>query len=111
MPEEIYLKLLEAKEGRTIIKTRYKIPLENSLNVELDVFHDYFEGVCIAEIEYESLEQAKSYNVPNWLGDEVTNLDKLTNGYMATQANEISDYKEFMIKFNEADKKYNFIKN
>lgn len=96
LPEDIYQELLNAKEGRTIIKTRYKIPLTNGLNIDLDVFHDFFEGVCIAEIEYESIEQANNYRVPDWLGEELTNSEKLTNSYMATKANDISEYIDFM---------------
>ncbi|MBO5349884.1 MAG: adenylate cyclase [Clostridia bacterium] len=96
LPENIYQELLNAKEGRTIIKTRYKITLQSGLNVELDVFHGFFEGVCIAEIEYKSVEQANNYRVPEWLGEEVTNLEKLANGYMAMQADSISDYEEFI---------------
>lgn len=96
LPERIYQELLKAKEGRTIIKTRYKIPLTDKLKIDLDVFHDFFEGVCTAEIEYESVKQANSYVVPDWLGEELTNFDKLTNNYMATQANNINEYIDFM---------------
>lgn len=98
LPENIYQELLNAKEGKTLIKTRYKIPLEDGLNVELDIFHGSFEGVCVAEIEYESVEQAKNYNVPEWLGEETTNIKKLSNSYMATQDVSISEYEEFMLK-------------
>lgn len=95
MPENIYQELLNAKEGRTIIKTRYKIPLQDGLNVDLDVFHDFFEGVCIAEIEYESVEQANNYKIPEWL-EETINLEKLANGYMAKQADSVNEYEEYM---------------
>ncbi|MCI8290659.1 MAG: hypothetical protein HFJ25_00145 [Clostridia bacterium] len=95
LPENIYQELLNAKEGRTIIKTRYKIPLQDGLNVDLDVFHDFFEGVCIAEIEYESVEQANNYKIPEWL-EETINLEKLANGYMAKQADSVNEYEEYM---------------
>lgn len=98
LTEEIYLKLLEAKEGRTIIKTRYKVPIGDGLKVDLDVFHDFFEGVCIAEIEYKSIDQANNYIVPNWLGEELFGIEKLHNSYMATKANDISEYYDFIIK-------------
>lgn len=98
LPENIYQELLNAKEGRTIIKTRYKIPLQNGLNVDLDLFHGFFEGVCVAEIEYKSVEQANNYRVPEWLGEELTNSEKLANGYMATQASSVSEYEEFILK-------------
>ena len=106
LPENIYDELLKAKEGRTIIKTRYKIPLQDGLYVDLDLFHDFFEGVCIAEIEYKSVEQAKSYSVPKWLGNELTSSEKLANGYMATQANSISEYKDFIL--NSIDCKFEY---
>lgn len=105
LPENIYQELLNAKEGRTIIKTRYKIPLTNELNIDLDVFHDFFEGVCVAEIEYESIQQANNYRIPDWLGEELPNSDKLANGYMATQANNISEYIDFMPVRKEAKDK------
>lgn len=98
LPESIYQDLLNAKEGRTIKKTRYKIPLSDGLNVDLDVFHDFFEGVCVAEIEYRSTEQANNYKIPDWLGEELDNSGKLSNGYMATKANNISEYIDFIPK-------------
>lgn len=103
LPEYIYQELLHAKEGRTLRKTRYKIPLPNKLNVDLDIFHDFFEGVCVAEIEYQSIEQANNYKVPDWLGEEVTNSDKLANAYMATQANRISEYIDFVLAVEEKE--------
>ena len=96
LPEEVYQGLLEFKEGRTIIKTRYKIPLQDGLKLDLDVFHGFFEGVCVAEIEYESVQQANDYKVPAWLGEELTNAKKLANVYMATQVSDISEYDEYM---------------
>lgn len=98
LPIDVYEALLAAKEGKTIRKTRYIIPLNGGLNVELDVFHDFFEGVCVAEIEYNSVEQANNYNVPDWLGEELTDSEKLANGYMATQASDISEYAEYILK-------------
>ncbi len=97
LPEDIYNQLVTAKEGRTIFKTRYRIPIDDNLNIDLDVFHDFFEGLCIAEIEYSSIEQANSFCVPNWLGKEVTTQEEFANGYMATKANDISEYNSFML--------------
>lgn len=96
LPESVYNDLIEAREGRIIRKTRYLIPLNDGLKVELDIFHDFFEGVCIAEIEYESVEQANNYKIPNWLGEELTASDKLTNAYMATKAKDINEYIDYM---------------
>ena len=97
LPEELYDEFLKAKEGRTIIKTRYKIPLENGAKMDLDIFHDFFEGVCIAEIEYTSLEQANNFVIPDWL-EEIENSEKLSNSYMATKACSIEEYLEYILK-------------
>ena len=55
----------------------------------------------MAEIEYSSVEQANNYQVPDWLGEELTNSEKLANGYMATQAKDISEYTDFIPKGRE----------
>lgn len=97
LTEELYQEFLKAKEGRTIIKTRYKIPLKNGAKIDLDLFHEFYEGVCIAEIEYESVEQSKNFEVPDWL-EEIEDSDKISNLYMATQSQNINEYKEYMLK-------------
>ena len=101
LPEEVYEELLKAKEGRTLKKTRYLIPLADGLKVELDVFHDFLEGVCIAEIEYRSLEQANNYCIPNWLEEITTEAKELSNNYMATQAKDRQEYIEYIVEKRE----------
>ena len=97
LPKELYEKFIKAKEGRTIRKTRYKIPLENGAKMDLDIFHDFFEGVCIAEIEYISIEQANTFKIPDWI-EEIKNEEKLSNLYMATKATSIKEYMDYIIK-------------
>ena len=99
LSEELYKEFLKAKEGRTIIKTRYKIPLENGAKMDLDIFHDFFEGLCIAEIEYTSVEQANTFKIPEWLEgvEGIEDFEKLTNSYMATKAIDINEYKEYIL--------------
>ena len=86
----------EAKEGRTIRKTRYIIPLYGGLKAELDVFHDFFEGLRYAEIEFPSVEAAESYKTPDWLGEPQSSRGVLSNYYMAVVAEDIGEYREFM---------------
>jgi adenylate cyclase len=52
-----------------VIKTRYIIP-SGRHTFEVDVFHDKNEGLVIAEIELES--ENEQFDVPEWLGAEVT---------------------------------------
>ena len=97
LPREGYKALKEAKEGRTIRKTRYIIPLDGGLKAELDVFHDFFEGLRYAEIEFPSVEVSESYNVPDWLGEVQPSTGVLSNYYMAVEAQDIGEYREFMV--------------
>lgn len=96
LPPEVYEALKEAKEGRTISKTRYIIPLYGGLKAELDVFHDFFEGLRYAEIEFPSVEAAESYKTPDWLGEPQSSRGVLSNYYMAVVAEDIGEYREFM---------------
>lgn len=96
LPREVYEALKEAKEGRTIRKTRYIIPLDGGLKAELDVFHDFFEGLRYAEIEFPSVEAAESYKTPDWLGECQPSRGVLSNYYMAVVAEDIGEYREFM---------------
>lgn len=66
----------------TINKTRYIIPIKNNLKIELDIFHDKFEGIIFAEIEFIDEKQANEFKVPYWFGKEISN--ELTNADMAT---------------------------
>jgi len=52
-----------------IVKTRYLIP-SGRHTFEVDVFHDKNEGLIIAEIELSS--EDEHFEIPDWLGEEVT---------------------------------------
>lgn len=69
---EAYRHLKEKADGIVISKTRYLIPEENGLTIELDVFHDDYQGLYLAEVEFTSREQAESYTPPSWFGEDVT---------------------------------------
>lgn len=55
-------------EGK-IDKTRYIIPAGKH-SFEVDVFHDKNEGLILAEIELSSDDER--FEIPDWLGEEVT---------------------------------------
>lgn len=72
LTEESYNHLKQKIDGRLIVKTRYVIPLENSLSLELDIFKNDLAPLVIAEIEFPDEESARTYQAPEWLGDDVT---------------------------------------
>ncbi len=71
LTKENYNILLNKIEYNLIKKDRYKIPIENGLIVELDVFHGNLEGLVFAEVEFPSLEIAKNFTKPEWLGKDL----------------------------------------
>ena len=73
------------------------IPLNDGLKVEIDRFKDFFNGVCFAEIEFKSEEQAKEYIIPDWLGEDISKEKRVKNGYMATVAENIDDYNDLIM--------------
>ena len=72
LPDE-YEDLRLAAKGRTIVKTRYVVPLGNGLNQEIDLFHGELEGLAFMEIEFPNLETARDYPSPEWTVQDVTN--------------------------------------
>ena len=98
LSKEAYEHLKNKIDGRIIYKTRYVVPLDNGLKVEIDRFKGFFEGVCFAEIEFKSEEQARSFEVPEWLGEDISNQKRVRNGYMAVEAGDIEEYRNLFLK-------------
>jgi len=82
LTEEAYITLKSKAEGNVISKTRILIPYGKFL-IELDVFKEPFENVVIAEVEFESEEEANSFTGPEWFGEDVTNDRKYHNSNMS----------------------------
>ncbi|MGN0334506.1 MAG: CYTH domain-containing protein [Lachnospiraceae bacterium] len=82
--EEAYYHLREKADGNIIGKTRYLIPLESGLTAELDVFDEPFAPLVLAEVEFETEEQAHSFVPPAWFGEDVTFDGRYHNSYMSS---------------------------
>lgn len=67
-----YENLLTKAEGNIITKRRYIIPLDGGLTLELDYFSDLFQGLVMGEIEFKNEDEAKNYNLPDFVIREVT---------------------------------------
>lgn len=92
LKKEAYEHLREKADGQIITKTRYIIPMGNNRKIELDVFHGYLDGLVFAEIEFESEEEAKSCEVPEWFLEDVTFDRRYSNAFMT----KFSSYEELM---------------
>lgn len=92
----IYDMLKTIEDYNTINKTRYIIPIENDLEIELDIFHDKFEGIIFAEVEFKDEKQANEFKVPDWFDKEITT--EITNADMATMT--VDSIFEIISKYN-----------
>ena len=75
---------------QVVDKTRYKVYC-NDICWEIDVFHGENEGLCIAEVELETIDQQFAF--PIWLGEEVSQDSRYFNSQLAR-----NPYKEWMEK-------------
>jgi adenylate cyclase len=70
-------------EGRRLRKRRYVVP-HGALRIEVDVYADDLEGLVVAEIEFDSEEEAREFEPIGWLGEEVTGDHRYLNETLAT---------------------------
>ncbi len=79
----IFSSLLKIVKGRIIYKTRYFIPLADSLNAELDVYHEDLDGLFTVEVEFLNMQDAQNFLPPNWFFEEITEDKKYKNKNLA----------------------------
>lgn len=79
---------LKAKaDGNIISKTRYLIPDADGIHtIELDIFDKPFAPLVLAEVEFESLEAADDYRMPDWFMEDVTRQPAYHNSNMSKRA-------------------------
>lgn len=87
LTKEGYEHLKNKIDGYLITKTRYIIPLENGLKVELDIFRGQLEGLMFAEVEFLSLDDAKAFEPPEWFDKDVTMDKRYANYYLSRVSN------------------------
>ncbi|MDE8653015.1 CYTH domain-containing protein [Novosphingobium album (ex Liu et al. 2023)] len=76
--------LIALRTGGCLEKRRFTIPADAGLRWEIDVFAGTHQGLCLAEIELASPDQA--FAMPDWLGAEVTGDPRYYNATLARTA-------------------------
>jgi adenylate cyclase len=72
--------LLDLCESGVIMKTRFEIKVGNHI-FEVDEFSGENKGLILAEIELQS--ETEPFDIPSWLGLEVTNDNRYYNSYLS----------------------------
>lgn len=80
--EEAYRHLIVKSDGLVIAKRRYLIPY-GKFTVELDEFKNELAPLLLAEVEFESVEEANSFVPPKWFTKDVTNDPEYHNSNMS----------------------------
>ena len=71
LTKDSYEHLKKKVDGRLITKKRYMIPYEKYM-IELDIFENDLAPLVLAEVEFETEEEANSFTPPEWFGKDVT---------------------------------------
>ena len=81
--EESFIHLKEKIDGLLIQKRRYLIPLAEKYTIELDVFEGELAPLVLAEVEFETEEEANTFVPPEWFGEDVTFSTKYHNSTLS----------------------------
>ncbi|MCR4960235.1 MAG: CYTH domain-containing protein [Lachnospiraceae bacterium] len=82
LTRESFEHLLAKADGNIISKTRYRIPF-GKYTIELDEFHEPFSPLIMAEVEFDSEEEAVAFIPPEWFGEDVTKDPAYHNSNMS----------------------------
>lgn len=85
LTKEAYYHLREKADGNIIRKLRYLIPLGNNLTIELDIFDAPFDTLVLAEVEFDTKENATNFIPPLWFGEDVTFSREYQNSYLSSK--------------------------
>lgn len=83
LTKESYEHLIQKADGNIITKKRYEIPDGTGKLIELDFFEGVFSGTILAEVEFESVEEANAYTPPAWFIKDVTLEKEYHNSNMS----------------------------
>lgn len=83
LTQESYEHLIKKADGNIITKKRYLIPYLTH-TIELDIFEGDLKSLIIAEVEFDSVEEAKAFTPPEWFGEDVTEDYRFTNAFLST---------------------------
>lgn len=72
LTRESYEHLKEKTDGILLSKTRYCIPYQDGLTIELDIFNAPYQGLVLAEVEFPTREMAETFSAPDWFSEDVT---------------------------------------
>ena len=99
--EESEFKTLATVVGKRVHKTRYLYDYNDHVS-EIDVFRDGLDGLVLVDFEFSTVEEMKSFEIPDFCLADVTQEDFIAGGMLCGK--KYSDISEQLAKY-----KYNKI--
>ncbi len=81
---ELFSMLWPLTEGKRIEKVRYLIE-QNGHTLEIDIFSGALTSLIILEVEFSSVEESRSFKIPDFVMKEVTEDKSYKNAALATR--------------------------
>jgi adenylate cyclase len=75
-------KLWSMTKRKRIEKVRFEID-HSGMKIELDIYKGILNGLIVAEVEFLSIDEARSFIPPDWFGREVTEDERFKNKNLA----------------------------
>lgn len=69
-------------EGRRLSKNRFVMEHDGHA-IEIDLYHGPLSGLVVAEVEFETEQQARAFGPPDWFGREITGDPAFRNNALA----------------------------
>jgi adenylate cyclase len=82
IPKPMFRALWPLTGAARISKRRYKIPCDGK-TIEMDVYYGPHRGLMTAEIEFVSTRESRRFQLPDWLGREITRQRQYANEQLA----------------------------
>jgi adenylate cyclase len=69
--------------GRRLEKARHRVPLDDDLTAEVDVYRGRHEGLRVVEVEMPTDRDPDDFTPPPWFGPEITGDPRFANATLA----------------------------
>jgi CYTH domain-containing protein len=83
LDDDAFERLWPLTAGRRVEKVRHRVPADDGLVVEVDVYGGDLAGLVVAEVEFADEAQAAAFVPQAWMGREVTGDRRYANQRLA----------------------------
>ncbi|MGW0832968.1 hypothetical protein [Streptomyces prunicolor] len=88
--DAVFAELWDLADGDCLSKYRWNVPLEHQV-ATVDEYDGTLTGLRVVEVEFDSVEEARSFRPPDWFGTELTGDPAWSNRELAASARRVPD--------------------